>query len=206
MKARAALAAWTVAIACLSFSEAANPVTVSVYYESLCPDSQRFVVTQLYPVWQDLKDVMTLDVNSYGKSKDSPAGDGYTFECQHGPSECEGNMMLTCAKRYSSEEQYMSFANCIMADLVGTAAGPKCAEESGVDYTRVEDCFNSVEGQQLQHEVGVKQEKLDPPLDYVPWILINEVFTEAQLDAAQEDLRKVVCDAYEGVKPEKCSV
>lgn len=33
-----------------------------------------------------------------------------------------------------------------------------------------------------------------------------QVFTEAQLDAAQEDLRKVVCDAYEGVKPEKCSV
>lgn len=49
--------------------EGANPVTVSVYYESLCPDSRRFVVTQLYPVWQDLKEIMLLDVNSYGKSK-----------------------------------------------------------------------------------------------------------------------------------------
>ncbi|XP_037773983.1 gamma-interferon-inducible lysosomal thiol reductase-like [Penaeus monodon] len=206
MKAHITFAALVSAFACLSLVEGANPVTVSVYYESLCPDSRRFVVTQLYPVWQDLKEIMLLDVNSYGKSKDSPAGDGYTFECQHGPDECEGNMMLTCAKKHSSEEQYMSFANCTMEELVGIAAGPRCAEVSGVNYTRVEDCFNSVEGQLLQHEVGVKQAELDPPLYYVPWILINEVFTEEQLNAAQEDLRKVVCDAYEDVKPEKCSV
>ncbi|XP_063600328.1 gamma-interferon-inducible lysosomal thiol reductase-like [Penaeus indicus] len=206
MKARIFLTALALAFACLSLAEGANPVTVSVYYESLCPDSQRFVVTQLYPVWLDLKEIMLLDVNSYGKCKDSPAGDGYSFECQHGPDECEGNMMLTCAKKYSSEEQYMSFANCTMADLVGIAAGAKCAEVSGVNYTRVEDCFNSVEGQLLQHEVGVKQAELDPPLNYVPWILINDVFTEEQLDAAQNDLRKVVCDAYGDGKPEKCSV
>ncbi|XP_047484318.1 gamma-interferon-inducible lysosomal thiol reductase-like [Penaeus chinensis] len=206
MKAHITLTALVSAFACLSLAENANPVTVSVYYESLCPDSLRFVVTQLYPVWLDLKEIMLLDVNSYGKCKDSPAGDGYTFECQHGPDECEGNMMLTCAKKYSSEEQYMSFANCTMAELVGTAAGARCAEVSGVNYTRVEDCFNSVEGQQLQHEVGAKQAELDPPLYYVPWILINDVFTEEQLDAAQEDLRKVVCDAYGDVKPEKCSV
>ncbi|XP_027232210.2 gamma-interferon-inducible lysosomal thiol reductase-like [Penaeus vannamei] len=206
MKAHTTLTALATVVAWLSLAESAKPVTVSVYYESLCPDSQRFVVTQLYPVWQDLKEIMLLDVNSYGKSKDTPAGDGYTFECQHGPDECEGNIMLTCAKKYSSEEQYMSFANCTMAELVGTAAGARCAEVSGVNYTRVYDCFNSVEGQQLQHEVGVKQAQLNPPLNYVPWILINEVFTEEQLDAAQDDLRKVVCDAYEDVKPEKCSV
>lgn len=36
--------------------------------------------------------------------------------------------MLTCAKKYSSEEQYMSFANCTMAELVGTAAGARVSD------------------------------------------------------------------------------
>lgn len=47
---------------------AAEPVKVSVYYETLCPDSRNFFIGQLYPVYQDLKDIMALDVNAYGKA------------------------------------------------------------------------------------------------------------------------------------------
>jgi len=178
---------------------------VSVYYEAKCPDSMRFVVHQLYPVWSELMDIIELDVNAYGKASDEPAGDGFTFKCQHGPVECEGNMMLTCAKEDIKDEgQFMTFTNCVMREFDGSAAGAKCAEEAGVSYTEIEDCFNSVRGQQLLHEVGVVQNQLDPTLNYVPWILINDVFTDDQLDAAQKDLKKVVCDAYQGAKPEQC--
>lgn len=47
---------------------AAEPVKVSVYYETLCSDSRNFFIGQLYPVYQDLKDIMALDVNAYGKA------------------------------------------------------------------------------------------------------------------------------------------
>ncbi|XP_071521691.1 gamma-interferon-inducible lysosomal thiol reductase-like [Panulirus ornatus] len=194
-------------VAFLPYSaEAAEPVLVTVYYESLCPDSQRFITTQLYPVWIDLKDIMVLDVNAYGKSSDTSVGEGYTFECQHGPDECEGNMMLTCAKGYiPSEEQFMAFTNCVMTNFVGAAAGKQCAHEAGVDFANIENCYNTVEGQQLQHQVGLKQATLDPQLIYVPWILIDDVFSEEQLSAAQEDLRGVVCEAYQGQKPDLCN-
>lgn len=51
----------------------------------------------------------------------------------------------------------------------------QCAEQSGVDYAPVEQCYNSVEGHVLLHDVGVIQNTLDPTLYYVPWILINDV-------------------------------
>lgn len=45
---------------------AADPVKVSVFYETLCPDSATFFTGQLYPVYQDLKDIMIVDLNAYG--------------------------------------------------------------------------------------------------------------------------------------------
>jgi hypothetical protein len=32
----------------------AKPVLVEVYYESLCPDSRKFLMSQLYPTWEAL--------------------------------------------------------------------------------------------------------------------------------------------------------
>ncbi|XP_050728323.1 gamma-interferon-inducible lysosomal thiol reductase-like isoform X2 [Eriocheir sinensis] len=185
---------------------AADPVKVSVYYETLCPDSRNFFTEQLYPVYQDLKDIMTLDINTYGKATDFPSGDSYVFVCQHGHAECVGNMMITCAKNLTQDEEvFMAFSNCVMAEFTAAAAGPQCAEQTGVNFAPVEECYNSVEGHRLLHEVGVKQNALEIALYWVPWILIDDVFTDAQLEAAQLDLRKVVCDAYTGERPAACT-
>jgi hypothetical protein len=43
-------------------------VHVTVYYETLCPDSQRFVTHQLYPAWKDLKDHLVLEFVPFGKA------------------------------------------------------------------------------------------------------------------------------------------
>ncbi|XP_068248939.1 gamma-interferon-inducible lysosomal thiol reductase-like [Palaemon carinicauda] len=184
----------------------ADPVKVSVYYECLCSDSRNFVIKQLHPVWRDLKDIMTLDINTYGKANDTAHGEGYAFHCQHGPAECEGNMMLTCAKNYLSEAQYMDFSACIMESFISTRAEELCAELIGIDSTPIHNCWNSVDGQMLLHEVGEIERTLDPPLTYVPWILINDVYTEEQRIAAEADLRGVICNAYQGEKPPQCLV
>ena len=42
---------------------------MSVYYESLCPDSIRFVTKQLYPSWKHFgKDILKVDLNPFGKA------------------------------------------------------------------------------------------------------------------------------------------
>ena len=42
---------------------------MSVYYESLCPDSIRFVTQQLYPNWLHFgPEILTVDLNPFGKA------------------------------------------------------------------------------------------------------------------------------------------
>ena len=43
-------------------------VVVDLYYEVLCPDSRSFVLHQLYPAWQGLKDIFTINYIPYGKA------------------------------------------------------------------------------------------------------------------------------------------
>ena len=44
-------------------------VKLSVYYESLCPDSINFVKEQLFPSWQHLGvETLKLDLNPFGKA------------------------------------------------------------------------------------------------------------------------------------------
>lgn len=43
-------------------------VHVTVYYETLCPDSQRFITLQLYPAWKDLRDHLIVEFIPFGKS------------------------------------------------------------------------------------------------------------------------------------------
>ena len=69
---------FTVILAVLSSSEAgvvvgetrAPSVKLSVFYESLCGDSIRFITTQLYPTWQHFADDQTLqlDLVPFGKA------------------------------------------------------------------------------------------------------------------------------------------
>lgn len=52
-------------------------VHVTVYYETLCPDSQRFITQQLYPAWKDLKDHLVLEFVPFGKASVSV----FNFHC-----------------------------------------------------------------------------------------------------------------------------
>ncbi|KOB75621.1 Lysosomal thiol reductase IP30 isoform 1, partial [Operophtera brumata] len=43
-------------------------VKIAVYYESLCPDSKRFITAQLAPVWRDFRGNVKVKMVPYGKS------------------------------------------------------------------------------------------------------------------------------------------
>lgn len=47
-----------------------QPVLVEAYFESLCPDSIRFITTQLYPTWQKLEKtgIMSVRIIPFGKA------------------------------------------------------------------------------------------------------------------------------------------
>ena len=43
-------------------------VKIAVYYESLCPDSKKFIKEQLAPVWRDFRGAIKVKLVPYGKS------------------------------------------------------------------------------------------------------------------------------------------
>ncbi|KAG7168232.1 Gamma-interferon-inducible lysosomal thiol reductase-like 2 [Homarus americanus] len=160
-----------------------------------------FVVDQLYPTWTILKDIMEVEMFPFGNAHD---GEGWSFTCQHGNGECRANMIHACAKDHFKDINIeMEFVNCLLSSDYPPNAGATCAAQVGQDWAPIDACVNSVEGENLLHEVAVEQEKLKPALYYVPWILVNDV-----LDGdgeSQDNLKKVVCDNYTGTKPEACN-
>ena len=51
----------------LQISES-DDLTVTVYYECLCPDSQAFITNQLYPTWEALGKYFHVEFKPFGKA------------------------------------------------------------------------------------------------------------------------------------------
>ena len=72
----------------------------------------------------------------------------------------------------------MPLIHCIMASASPPDAAAKCLSGLGIVTTsaaRIEQCAASARGEALLHEVGIRTQTLDPPLDFVPWLTFNDV-------------------------------
>ncbi|CAL4068498.1 unnamed protein product [Meganyctiphanes norvegica] len=180
-----------------------EPVRVHLYYEAMCPFCKQFNVEQLYPTWKELGDIMEVELFPFGNAKYEPSGSGWKFTCQHGPDECIANMIMACAKdKLRDINIEMDFVHCLESAEQPAHAGRNCSVTVGVAWDPIETCINSLEGQILLHDVALRQEKLIPKVKYVPWILINDHWSEELEDASTSNLKKVVCEFYGGTRPE----
>ncbi|KAL7632414.1 UNVERIFIED_CONTAM: hypothetical protein RMT77_017268 [Armadillidium vulgare] len=197
------------AIFCIQLiqGQTADPVRVTVYYESLCPDSIRFFTEQLEPTYGELCSIMEVESYAYGFETEvaRPSG-GYEFTCQHGPDECYGNKLLDCGLEHIEDhETFLNFSFCVMAAEYPPSSGVECANQVSVSPDIIINCANSTEGENLLHDVGVSQSQLVPEVNYVPWIIINDEFTAVNLELAQINLKKLVCSTYQGEQPAECA-
>merc|ERR1711973_1084474 len=97
---------------------AEQTVKLSVHYESLCPDSIRFVTKQLYPS---------------GKANFTPSdGGSWDFTCQHGADECRGNKVQACIlDKVSDPEEYVPLITCLMDSEFPPDAAGECIASLG---------------------------------------------------------------------------
>ena len=49
------------------------------------------------------------------------------------------------------------------------------ADITETTFEEVDKCHSSAEGENLLHDIGVETANLDPPLYFIPWILLDEV-------------------------------
>ena len=55
------------------------------------------------------------------------------------------------------------------------------------------------EGNRLEHAMGAKTESLDPPHNYVPWIVVEGEHDNELQQAAMDNLLALVCKLYKVV-------
>jgi len=151
-----------------------DKITLDVYLEALCPYSFSFVNKQLGPKYEAISSFVDVRIIPYGNAKtEEKAEGGYAFTCQHGPTECEGNMWLGCGIQHSQDAaQAVNFTACLMK-YPGYQS--KCARDAALDFQVLDTCKNGSEGGELLHQNGVETDSLVPMKLGVPWIVFNKV-------------------------------
>ncbi|KAJ8922473.1 hypothetical protein NQ315_007501 [Exocentrus adspersus] len=136
-----------------------NKLNINVLFESLCPDSLKFIREQLYPNWKDLAPYVNLKLVPFGKSASLEDG---TFICQHGPQECKGNRIMSCALQTITDQNLqVEYVNCFMDVFKKGRNDPEefgqlCSAQYGVDLNEMIKCYSSEEGTILQLQAEKK--------------------------------------------------
>lgn len=184
-----------------------NKLQVEVYYEVLCPDSRYFILHQLYPAWEKVGDIMDIRFVPYGKASHRLSGEGedlYNFQCQHGPTECQGNMVHACATSIvRSPSLLMKYIKCMISDNYSPLeAGKRCAGSVGVAWADIEKCVVGKEGHGLLAQFGDSTHTLQPKVSFIPTIQVD-----GKQDGQKEMLKnftKELCRLFKGPKPANC--
>ncbi|XP_055904291.1 GILT-like protein 1 [Eupeodes corollae] len=163
-------------------------INVLVMYESLCPDSVRFMTNQLGPNYDSLKDVINVNLVPFGKSES--VNNGAQFFCQHGPAECEGNRMQSCVlDQTSNQDAQVKFAVCQMSGQYDSSS-QYCAQLAGLSGD-ITECMNSDLGTVLQLEAEKITKIYDP--SFVPTIVYDGKFDQKLQDRSLSNFKDVVC-------------
>lgn len=168
---------------------------VDVYYECLCPDSKYFVLNHLLPAVEKIGSLMDVRLWPYGKAETRVTESGLTFDCQHGPVECEGNMYHACAESHIRGRAVEMAACMIQDNMDPEAAARTCAQRLGVEnIDRIQHCATSSEGLKLHKKAGEKTEGLSPPVTFIPTIEIDGA--QHSQKAILKNFMKEVCRLY----------
>lgn len=187
--------------------EAQSKIPVNVYYESLCPDSAKFINEQLYPAMQQFRGNVDLKLIPFGKSSYRTQGSETTFECHHGPNECYGNKVHACAIQHIEGSSYepnntkevltLNYVNCLMerAQLKsGEFPGESCARDTDIrNWENIAACANDTEGSDLLRKAGDETNKLQKPLTSVPTVAFRQTYDRDTQNQAVDDFRAALC-------------
>ncbi|KAI4368916.1 hypothetical protein MLD38_017418 [Melastoma candidum] len=181
-----------------------SKVEVAFYYETLCPYCSNFIVnglnTELFT--NGLISIVDLKLIPYGNAR---LGPNATITCQHGPSECLLNTVEACAiDIWPDLNDHFPLIYCI-EELVherNYTQWESCFDKLGLDATAVSDCYTGGRGKELELGYAAETNALQPPHQYVPWVVVNG----EPLYDDYENFVSYVCKAYSGTSlPEACS-
>ncbi|XP_013196703.1 gamma-interferon-inducible lysosomal thiol reductase [Amyelois transitella] len=176
-------------------------LSMTVLYESKCPDSRSFVLWQLKPAMQLLRNRIKLQLVPFGKARSTNTG--YGFECQHGPSECLGNVVQDCALSLMydrDDSEKTEYVACEMSTLAGARGSLECVQNANLAGAAVNQCISSGRGRQLQLESERLTNMYSPR--FIPTVVINGIFNQRVQDMSQVNLIDTLCRILQ--QPSEC--
>uniref|UniRef100_A0ACD5VIL7 Uncharacterized protein n=1 Tax=Avena sativa TaxID=4498 RepID=A0ACD5VIL7_AVESA len=185
----------------LSTACAARRVSVSVYYEAMCPFCSGYVVNDLARIFQNgLSSIVDLRLVPFGNGRVSPDG---SMTCQHGEDECRLNAIEACVIRlWPDAERHFPFIYCVehLSLIQKWGAWESCFHETGLASQPVIDCYNSGTGRQLELQNAAETFALQPPHQFVPWVVVDG----RPLGDDYTNFEAYICSAYDGELPAAC--
>lgn len=112
--------------------------------------------------------------------------------------------MHACAIKYIPKAAITQFIVCTMSTKDPPNAGQECARSLQIDFAPVQSCSTSDEGDQLMYNYGVQTDNLEPPHQYVPWLLFDGNFNEDDNEKAGADFVRVICSKLKQA-PDVCN-
>ncbi|KAG2287322.1 hypothetical protein Bca4012_032148 [Brassica carinata] len=169
-------------------------VKLNLYYESLCPYSQKFINDDLVKLFEsDLHRITDLKLVPFGNAKVS---DNLTVTCQHGEEECKLNAIGACAiKTWPNPKMHYWFIRCVEKDTKNWESS--CFKTYGGEKA-IRDCYSGDLSKKYLILGYAKQTlNLMPKKEYVPWVTVNG----KPLYENYEDFVAQMCKAYQGKAP-----
>lgn len=172
---------------------------LTVYHESLCPDSRRFFLEQLVPTYRKLGDYIELVSIPFGHARTIQPD---RMICQHGARECQRNRLMACIQTKGSNN---------MSEIVESLGCLFLAEESPKDCLAkhmptadydgtIQTCQKSQESFILMEEY----EKITGRIGYVPKITLNDEYSEDIQDNCEHRLLEHLCKNLKQQQPDAC--
>ncbi|KAI3873914.1 hypothetical protein MKW98_001563 [Papaver atlanticum] len=185
---------------CPSFSSQplaayAKKVTVSVYYESLSLDSAEFVVNSLSKIYDNgLSEIVDLSLVPFGNAVLLKNG---TIICQNGKIECQLNTIEACLFNFMPPQEQYKFINCV--SILVSEGNPQrwssCLDDKKDVYGQlIYDSDKNGLARKLQLRYANQTAALNPPLEFVPWVTVNEVPLRRDIG----NIMRHICKAYTG--------
>ncbi|CAH1970013.1 unnamed protein product [Acanthoscelides obtectus] len=180
-------------------------VRVEVYYEALCPDSKYFIIYQLLTVFEEFQNHIILDLIPYGKAETLVVDGKLQFHCQHGETECYANKIHACViDHVNNPVKQLKYIACMIKDnMIPDVAGEKCGQEQGIDFKPISQCAKGDKGTQFLKFFGEKTHSLNPPVRFIPTILLNGSQTVVPQSTVLKDFLKAICSVLK-FKPKLC--
>lgn len=135
-------------------------------------------------------------------------GDGtLSFDCQHGPTECDANMYHACTiESIRDQNKLVNMIACMIANNYNPKeALLSCCHSLNVEYEEILKCFQSRHGEELLKLHGDLTNSLRPEVTFIPTITLDG--SRGRQESILKDLFGEVCKvaAAGGPMPAVCA-